>query len=56
MDRYSSGFKYTGMLSAETKKPANSMNGTITTGVRVTASCLSEKIAEMIRAYPELAP
>ena len=31
------------MLSELTKKPAKSMNGMIRTGVKVTASCLSEK-------------
>ena len=40
------------MLSEDTKKPAKSINGMIKTGVRVTASCLSEKEAEMIREYP----
>lgn len=40
------------MLSEDTKKPAKSMNGIIKTGVSVTASCLSEKDAEMISEYP----
>ena len=40
-----------GMLLWFTKKPANSMNGMIRIGVRVTAICLSAKRVEMIRAY-----
>jgi len=40
---------------AATKNPAKSMNGIISTGVRVTASYLSEKLAEMINEYPLLA-
>ena len=40
---------------AATKKPAKSMNGIISTGVRVTANYLSEKLAEMISEYPLLA-
>jgi hypothetical protein len=39
-----------GMLSWLTKNPANNMKGIIRTGVRVTASYLSEKIDEIIRA------
>ena len=42
-------------MSELTKKPAKSMNGIMRTGVKVTANCLSEKEAEMIREYPELA-
>jgi hypothetical protein len=33
------------MLDAATKKPAKSIKGIINTGVRVTASCLSLKVA-----------
>ena len=39
-----------GMLLWFTKKPAKSMNGMISIGVNVTASCLSEKRVEMIKA------
>jgi len=41
-----------GMLFWFTKKPANSMKGIISTGVRVTASYLSEMREEMMREYP----
>lgn len=40
-----------GMLSWFTKKPANSMNGIIKTGVNVTANYLSAKRVDIIRAY-----
>ena len=49
-ERYWNSISQMGMLFWLTKKPANNMNGMISTGVRVTASCLSEKIVDMIRA------
>jgi len=49
IDRYSNSLRKMGMLSALTKKPAKSMKGMMRTGVSVTASCLSEKEAEMMR-------
>ena len=38
-----------------TKNPAKSMKGIISTGVRVTASYLSEKMVPKMSAYPPLA-
>ena len=55
IDKYSNSFRKIGMLSVDTKNPAKSMNGMISTGVRVTASYLSENDAEIIREYSELA-
>lgn len=52
---YSNSFKNMGMLAVDTKNPAKSMNGMISTGVSVTASYLSEKLQEMIKEYPLLA-
>lgn len=49
MDRNSNSLRYHGMLSEATKKPAKSIKGMMRTGVRVTASYLSEKEAEMMR-------
>lgn len=41
IERYSNSFRNTGIEDEATKKPANSMNGMINTGVNVTASYLS---------------
>jgi len=34
------------------KKPAKSMKGIISTGVKVTATCLLEKVVAITMAYP----
>ena len=52
IDRYWNGVKNHGMLSWFTKNPANSMNGMISTGVRVTANCLSAKVTPRISEQP----
>ena len=41
------------MLFWFTKNPAKSIKGIIRTGVSVTASCLSENIVPIIKAYPD---
>ena len=50
MEMYSKPLRKIGILEEATKKPANNMNGMINTGVSVTASCLSEKPAEITSA------
>jgi hypothetical protein len=42
IDKYSNSLSQTGIEDDDTKKPAKSINGIISTGVRVTASYLSE--------------
>ena len=45
-----------GMELDDTKKPANNMNGIMSTGVNVTANCLSLNEAEMMSEYPDEQP
>ncbi len=52
MESTLNGVSIVGMLFQLTKNPANNMKGIISTGVSVTASCLSAKIVPKMRAYP----
>jgi len=48
MEMYSNSLSQTGIDEVATKKPANNMKGTMSTGVSVTATYLLLKMAEMI--------
>jgi len=50
MERYWNSINHLGMFSWFTKNPAKSMKGMIRTGVKVTASYLSEKIVPRMSA------
>jgi effector-binding domain-containing protein len=53
IDIYWNSLRNQGILFWFTKNPAKSINGIIRTGVSVTASCLSENIVPIIKAYPD---
>lgn len=52
IDKYSNSLSHTGIDDEDTKNPAKSMNGMISTGVKVTASYLSENDELMIIEQP----
>jgi hypothetical protein len=49
IDKYSNSLSQIGIEDDATKNPANNMNGIISTGVKVTATYLSLKLALIIK-------